>query len=118
MTTVETIRRQLEELLPTDTNVTNSLLIELSESHNMTSDSVNGSTSSPSAASILYSSFDDPVLASKYASLAIRHVTSARELTQLGNEPPQLLRIRSTSREIFILPSLDKYILMTMTEVA
>jgi hypothetical protein len=84
----------------------------------MTSDSVNGSTSSPSAASILYSSFDDPVLASKYASLAIRHVTSARELTQLGNEPPQLLRIRSTSREIFILPSLDKYILMTMTEVA
>lgn len=125
MTTVETIRKQLEELLPTNSHVANSLLIELPESHYVTSNfataSTNGTTSSPTVsthATILYSSFNDSALASKYASLAVRHVISARELTQLGGEAPQLLRIRSTGQEIFILPSSDRYILLAISEVA
>lgn len=126
MTTVETIRKQLEELLPTTSHVSNSLLIELPDSHHVTSNSTttattNGITPSPASsthATILYSSFDDSALASKYASLAVRHVISARELAQLGGEAPQLLRIRSTAQEIFILPSSDRYILLAISEVA
>ncbi|KAG5360266.1 hypothetical protein CJU89_3327 [Yarrowia sp. B02] len=117
MTTVETIRKQLEELLPTTSNVTNSLLIELPDSHHASS-STNSTTAPSTHATILYSSFEDSALASKYASLALRHVVSARELAQLGGQVPQLLRIRSTSQEIFILPSTDKYILLAISEVA
>ncbi|KAG5368306.1 hypothetical protein CJU90_0500 [Yarrowia sp. C11] len=125
MTTVETIRKQLEELLPTTSNVANSLLIELPDTQHVTSTSTSTSTgtstSSPSSsthATILYSSFEDSALASKYASLAVRHVNSARELAQLGGSAPQLLRIRSSGQEIFILPSSDRYILLAISEVA
>lgn len=111
MTTVETIRKQLEELLPSSSHVTNSLLVELPEPSHVTS------PSPVTTATILYSSFDDLATASKYAQLAVRHVISAKELAQLSGETPQLLRVRSADQEIFILPSSDKYILLAIAEV-
>lgn len=97
----ESITAQLTALLPTDGHITDSLLLEHKEK----------------SAVILHSTFDTTT-SEKYAQLAVKTASSSAELASLSREQDsedglKLVRLRTESRELFILPN-DKYILVAV----